>query len=102
MMFWAVLQLGAPTLAASADAVVSAASVGAHAHLESRTSSSCVRVHDTECVFCQFLSMGASPAASPIPELPPVAQVALAAPELSTPHRAPLRGAAIPRAPPLV
>jgi hypothetical protein len=102
MMFWAVLQLAAPTVAASADAVATAASAGAHAHIEARTSSNCVRVHDTECVFCQFLSMGATKAASPIPEVPVVAQVARAADELAAPHRATLRGVAIPRAPPAV
>jgi hypothetical protein len=102
MMLWAVLQLAAPTAAATADAQATAASAGAHAHVEARTGANCVRVHDTECVFCQFLSMGASPAASPIPDLPPVAQVALAAAELVAPHRGTLRGIAVPRGPPAV
>ena len=66
MMVWAVLQLAAPTLAVVADAAATTASAGAHAHVEARSDGSCARVHDAECVFCQFLSTGATPAAPPI------------------------------------
>ena len=100
MMVWAVLQLAAPTVAATADAQATAASAEAHAHIEGRTGANCIRVHDTECVFCQFLSMGASPATSPIPDLPPIAQVAHVAAELVAPRRSAPRGIANPRAPP--
>ena len=56
MMLWAVLQLAAPTVAATADAQATAASAEAHAHVEARSGADCIRVHDTECVFCQLLS----------------------------------------------
>jgi hypothetical protein len=101
MMLWAVLQLAVPTLAVSADAAATSASIGAHAHIEATTGASCIRVHDAECVFCQFLSNGASPAASPVPDMPAVAQVATAVEELAAPRRAAMRGIAIPRAPPV-
>jgi DUF2946 family protein len=100
MMLWAVLQLAAPTVAATADAQATAASAEAHAHVEARSGTECIRVHDTECVFCKFLSMGAAPAASPIPDLPPVVQVAHAGAELVAPRRGTPRGIANPRAPP--
>lgn len=102
MMLWAVLQLAAPALAVAADAAATAASRGAHAHVEARGDASCVRVHDAECVFCQLLSAGAAAAASPVPDLPPVADVAQAVEELAAPRRAVLRGIAVPRAPPAV
>src|SRR6476646_8740750 len=87
MMLWAVLQLAVPPLAVAADAVATAESRGAHAHVEATSDASCARVHDAECVFCQFLSAGAAPAASPVPDLPAPAQVAQAAEELMTPRR---------------
>lgn len=102
MMLSAVLQLAVPPLAVAADAVATAESRGAHAHVESTSDSSCVRVHDAECVFCQLLSAGAAPAASPVPDLPPAAQVAQAERELAAPRRVALRGIAVPRAPPAV
>lgn len=102
MMCWAVLQLAVPTIAVAADAAATAASRGAHAHVEATSDASCIRVHDAECVFCQFLSAGAAPAASPVPDLVPVAQVAEAIEELAAPRRAALRGIAVPRAPPAV
>ena len=100
MMLWAVLQLAVPPLAVAADAVATAESRGAHAHVEATSGASCTRVHDAECVFCQFLSAGAAPAASPVPDLPTPPQVAQAAEELTTPRRVILRGVAVPRAPP--
>ena len=102
MMLWAVLQLAVPPLAVAADAVATAESRGAHAHVEATSDANCVPVHDTECVFCQFLSAGAAPAGSPVPDLPPAAQVAQAERELATPRRESLRGIAVPRAPPAV
>ena len=102
MMLWAVLQLAVPTIAVAADAAATSASIGAHAHVEATTGASCIRVHDAECVFCQFLSTGAAPSASPVPEMPPVAQVAPAMPELAAPRRASVHGIASPRAPPVV
>ena len=100
MMLWAVLQLAVPPLAVAADAVATAESRGAHAHVEATSDASCVRVHDAECVFCQFLSAGAAPAASPVPDLPPAVHVAQAERELTSPRRVTLRGIAVPRAPP--
>ncbi|MFL5560602.1 MAG: hypothetical protein ACJ79K_03920 [Gemmatimonadaceae bacterium] len=102
VMLWAVLQLAVPTLAVSADAVATTASIGAHAHVEATTDASCIRVHDAECVFCQFLATGAAPAASPVPDVPGVVDVAQAFDELAAPHRGALRGIANPRAPPAV
>ena len=100
MLLWAVLQLAVPPLAVAADAIATAESRGAHAHVEATSDASCARVHDAECVFCQFLSAGAAPAASPVPDLPAPPQVAQAVAELTAPRRAALRGIAIPRAPP--
>ncbi len=101
MMLWAVLQLAAPGVAASADAVASAANASAHAHIEATTGSTCVRVHDTECVFCQFLATGAAPVTSPVPQLAAVLRVEHATTEWAAPRRESLRGIAIPRAPPI-
>lgn len=102
VLLWAVLQLAVPTLAVAADAAATAASIGAHAHIEATTDASCIRVHDAECVFCQFLSAGAAPAASPVPDLPAIIEIAQASEELAAPRRAAMRGVAIPRAPPAV
>ena len=100
MMLWVVLQLAVPPLAVAADAAATAESRGAHAHVEATSDASCVRVHDAECVFCQFLSAGAAPAASPVPDVPPAVHVAQAESELAAPRRESLRGIAAPRAPP--
>jgi hypothetical protein len=102
VLLWAVLQLAVPTLAVAADAAATSASVGTHAHIEASTDANCIRVHDAECVFCQFLSTGAAPAASPVPDLPAVVAVAQAFEELAAPRRAAMRGIAVPRAPPAV
>lgn len=101
MMLWAVLQLAAPGVAASADAVASAANVSVHAHVEAKTGSTCVRVHDTECVFCQFLSMGAAPVASAVPRWAAVVRIGDPTGEPETPRRAAMRGVSNPRAPPV-
>jgi hypothetical protein len=101
-MLWAVLQLAVPTLAVAADAAATTASIGARSHIEATSDASCARVHDAECVFCQFLATGAAPAASPVPDLPGVVDVAQAFDELAAPHRGALRGIANPRAPPAV
>jgi hypothetical protein len=101
MMLWAVLQLAVPPLAVAADAVATAESRGAHAHVEATSDASCTRVHDAECVFCQFLSAGAAPAGSPVPDLPATVHVAQAEKELAAPRRVALRGIAGPRAPPV-
>lgn len=102
MMLWAVLQLAVPTVAVAADAAATSASIEARPHVEATTDASCIRVHDAECVFCQFLSTGAAPSASPVPEMPPVAKVAPAMAELASPRRAAVHGIASPRAPPAV
>lgn len=62
VMIWGVLQLAVPPLAVVADAAATTASVGAHAHVEAHSGAGCARVHDAECVFCQFLSTGATTA----------------------------------------
>lgn len=102
MMLWAVLQLAVPTIAVAADAAATSASIGAHAHVEATTDASCIRVHDAECVFCQFLSTGAAPTANPVPEMPAVAKVAPAMAELASPRHAAVHGIASPRGPPAV
>ena len=102
LLFWSVLQLGAPAIAASADAVAAAASVTAHAHVESRTGATCVRVHDAECVFCQFLSTGATLSRTAPAAVPVATRFAWAPTDLATPRTATLGGTAHPRAPPTV
>ena len=101
MMLWAVLQLAVPTLAVAADTAAMTASAGAHAHVESRSDASCIRVHDAECVFCQLLSAGAAPArfaiAATIAAM--VTQESGFSPAM--PDAAGARGASLPRAPPL-
>jgi hypothetical protein len=102
VLLWAVLQLAVPTMAVAADAAATSASVGAYAHVEATTGTSCIRVHDAECIFCQFLSTGAAPAASPVPDIPVVVAIPQAFEELAAPRRGALRGIAVPRAPPAV
>jgi hypothetical protein len=101
MMLWAVLQLAVPTVAVVADTAATTASVGAHAHVESRSDASCIRVHDAECVFCQLLSTGAAPAGLVIAA--PIA--AIVTQEKGFPAAMPdagaTRGVSLPRAPPL-
>lgn len=101
MMLWAALQLAVPTLAVVADTAATTASAGAHAHVESKSDASCVRVHDSECVLCQFLSAGAAPAASGIaaPSALLVRQEISFAP--ATPDAGGTLGVSLPRAPPL-
>ena len=101
MMFWAVLQLAVPTVAVLADSAATAASVGAHAHVESRSDASCVRVHDAECVFCQLLSSGA--AATGLAIVAPIAAIARQENGFSPaiPDFGGTSGVSFPRAPPL-
>ena len=102
MMLLAVLQLAVPTIAVAADAAATSASIGAHGHVEATTGTSCNRVHDAECVFCQFLSTGAAPSASPAADMPLLAPVTPAMGKLASPCRAAVHGIASPRAPPVV
>ena len=101
VLLWAALQIALPAVAAVADALASRTSVHATAHAESRTERDCVRVHEADCVFCQFLSASVAPASSPVPEITVrdaerVTRLAGGAP----PQRR--GGSANPRAPPLV
>ena len=99
VLLCAALQLALPGVAALADGLASRTSVHATAHIESGTERDCVRVHETDCVFCQFLSTSASPAACATPAFEsgsrasrPVSRpsaVALAAPRLPGNPRAP-------------
>ena len=61
---FAALQLGLPGLAAWADARLEAASAGAKTHIESHSSPTCVRVHGSDCVLCQYLTGPAAAAAT--------------------------------------
>lgn len=99
VLLCAALQLALPGVAALADGLASRTSVHATAHIESGTERDCVRVHETDCVFCQFLSTSATPASCAAPAIElvarasrPVAQpavVAVAAPRLPGNPRAP-------------
>ena len=101
MMLWAVLQLAVPTIAVVADTAATTASAGAHAHVESRSDASCVRVHGAECVFCQLLSSGAAPAGFAI--VAPIVAIVTQGSGFSAvmPDVGGTRGVALPRAPPL-
>jgi hypothetical protein len=100
MLLWAALQLALPGVASLADAIASRDGASATVHIEDASGASCVRVHDTECVFCQFLTACASPAGSPAPEFVAAAR----AESLETGGLAPgldaRHGALLPRAPP--
>ena len=61
---FAALQLGLPGLAAWADARLEAASAGAKTHIESHSSPTCVRVHGSDCVLCQYLTGPAAASAT--------------------------------------
>ena len=73
VLLWAALQLALPGVAALADGVSSRTSVHATAHVESSTERACIRVHEADCVFCQFLSVGGTPAGARAARLPAIA-----------------------------
>lgn len=100
MLLCAVLQLAVPPLAVAADAVATAESRGARAHVESTSDASCARVHDAECVFCQFLSAGAAPVGSPVPAPEAIIRHQVIAVEIDSPLIGEAGGVPLPRAPP--
>jgi len=61
---FAALQLGLPGLAAWADARLEASASRATTHIESHSSPTCVRVHGSDCVLCQYLTGPAAAAAT--------------------------------------
>ena len=99
VLLCAALQLALPGVAALADGLASRTSAHATAHIESGTERDCVRVHETDCVFCQFLSTSAAPASCAVPAIELAARasrpfsrppaVALAASRLPGSPRAP-------------
>ena len=97
----AALQLALPGVAALADGLASRTSVHATAHVESATERDCVRVHETDCVFCQFLSTSAAPAHCANPFVASGAHESVARQRPSLVALAAPRDPAIPRAPPL-
>ncbi|HEX8850889.1 MAG TPA: hypothetical protein VF761_15265 [Gemmatimonadaceae bacterium] len=102
VLLCAALQLALPGVAALADGLASRTSVHATAHIESGTERDCVRVHETDCVFCQFLSTSASPACTrPIAQF---AAVVSGAPQLDAgaPRVAELSRPGDPRGPPSI
>jgi hypothetical protein len=101
VLAWAILQLALPGIAAFADAVASRTSVHAVAHVEGSTERDCVRVHETDCVFCQFLSAPCAPAAGTGPALARFVAAAAVPPRADAPIRTASRDPGIPRAPPL-
>ena len=101
MMLWAVLQLAVPPLAVAADAAATAESRGAHAHVEATSDASCSRVHDAECVFCQFLSAGAAAGSATVAGADPVVGEPAIALDFVAPEPGATRGALLPRAPPI-
>ena len=102
MLVWAALQLALPGTAALADALASRDGVTATAHVEDTSRASCVRVHDTECAFCQLLSTCAAPEASAAPDFVAGAEAESLDSATLTPRLEPRRGAILPRAPPQV
>lgn len=84
VLILAALQFAVPGLAALADGLAARTSAHATAHIESGTERDCVRVHESDCVFCQFLSTSAAPAsaetvaalAEVVREAPPLADSA--------------------------
>lgn len=102
VLLWAALQLALPGVAAFAEGFASRTSVHATAHVESSTERDCIRVHETDCVFCQFLSASATPAHGVAPAVEPRAlehAVARGADRLVVRV---LAASASPRAPPTV
>lgn len=102
-LVWAILQLALPGVASLADAVASRTSVHAVAHVEGSTERDCVRVHEADCVFCQFLSAPSTPAATtPVAAALLTPRALVAAGSVDQPRAPPRDGTASPRAPPLV
>jgi hypothetical protein len=59
---WAVLQFALPAAATLADARLERQSVGAQAHVESRSDATCRPIHPSECALCQLVSRASAPA----------------------------------------
>jgi hypothetical protein len=53
---FAALQLALPGAAALADASLDIASEHARPHIESHSTSTCARVHPSDCALCRFLT----------------------------------------------
>jgi hypothetical protein len=100
VLLCAALQLALPGVAALADGLASRTSVHATAHVESGTERDCVRVHETDWVFCQFLATSASLSAGVSLALPAVVLLPAGYPKNETPRAVVLRGDGDPRGPP--
>jgi hypothetical protein len=62
-VMWAVLQFALPAAATLADARLERQSVGAQAHVESRSEATCRPIHPSECALCQLVLRVAGAAA---------------------------------------
>jgi hypothetical protein len=100
MLLWAIVHIAVPTIAAVADSSESASRLAAHAHIEDRSHGTCVPVHGSDCILCQYLNgLAALKGNSPSGVLFALAS-AQAAGALVASRAVELRGLAIPRAPP--
>lgn len=100
MVLWAIVQIALPTVAAVADSSASAAGLAAHAHVEDRSHGTCVPVHGSDCVLCQYLH-GLAAQRENSPPLPLLALASTeAARALAAPRAVELRGLPVPRGPP--
>jgi hypothetical protein len=68
----ALLQLALPGAAAWADARLDAAGMHAKRHVESHSTTACVRMHPADCALCRFLT-------TPLSTARPIAVAAVAA-----------------------
>ena len=102
ILFWAVLQIALPTLIVVADADASTTGGAATAHVEDRSTRTCVQVHDAQCVLCQYLTGCTAPKGNGLAS----ADIALAQARTVRPMVAlrtvETRGIPVPRGPPVV
>ncbi|MDQ3699084.1 MAG: hypothetical protein M3373_13850 [Gemmatimonadota bacterium] len=98
----ALLQLSLPGLASWAEARIAAASGAAVAHVEDRTSESCVPVHPADCALCRYVGSREAPPPESASSPARVACAQAPAASADTPDRLAALALLRPRAPPLL
>lgn len=101
MLLWAIMQIALPPIAAVADSTASAAGLSAHAHVEDRSHGTCVPVHGSDCVLCQYLNGLAAQKGDSPPHLWFAPVPTDAARALIASRAVELRGLVVPRGPPV-